>query len=84
MSRSPAAVVLNGFDGGGYGSATFMAEHHDQPGVDFDGSELDTAQCHVIHALRARTDDEEVAEPAVEDQLGRYPGVDTGEHDGER
>ncbi len=62
-----------------------MSEYEQQRGTEAVGPELETAH-HRGFAQRvgARAHHRQVAETAVEHDLGGHPGVDAGEHGGER
>ena len=61
-----------------------MAEHDDEPRVELLGRELDAADLRRRDDVAGDADDEQVAEPLIEDDLGRHARVGAAEHDRER
>lgn len=64
--------------------ARVVAEHDDQRGVQHAGAVLDAAQYFRSQDMPGGPNDEEVAEPAVEDDPRGQPGVGAAEQDRER
>jgi hypothetical protein len=60
-----------------------VAEHHQQRDLELVGAVLEAAHHRVVHDLAGGADHEQVAEPTVEDQLGRDAGVHAAEDHGE-
>ena len=64
-------------------TAALVAQHHDQRDAQTDDGELEGRQHGEVSDLTRGSDDEEVAEALVEDDLDGDPGVRTGQHHGE-
>ena len=65
-------------------AALRVAEHHDQPRAEALGGELDAADLRRRDDVAGDADDEQVAEPLVEHDLGRHARVRAAEDDRER
>ena len=65
-------------------AATRVAEHDDEPRVELLGRELDAADLRRRDDVAGNADDEQVAEPLIEHDLGRHARVGAAEDDRER
>ena len=65
-------------------AATRVAEHDDEPRVELLGRELDAADLRRRDDVAGDADDEQIAEPLIEHDLGRHARVGAAEHDRER
>ena len=61
-----------------------MSEHHDQPRTEAGGGELDAADLRRSDDVAGDADDEQIAEPLIEDDFRRHPRVRATEDDRER
>ena len=61
-----------------------MPEHDDEPGAEPRRCELDAPDLRRRDDVAGDADDEEIAEPLIEDDLSGHPGVGTAEDDRER
>ena len=78
------AARLDGLEGGGDRTATLVAKDDDQGDLELHDSELEGAEHGPVHDVAGGPDREDVAEAAVEHQLGRDPGVGTAKDGDER
>ncbi len=69
---------------GGDGAAARVAHHHHQRHAEHPDTELDAPQCHTGERLARGAHREQVADPDVEDELGRDPRVDAAEQGRDR
>ena len=65
-------------------AALRVSEHHDQPRTEAGGGELDAADLRRSDDVAGDADDEQIAEPLIEDDFGRHAGVRATEDDRER
>ena len=83
VPRLPFARLLELFQGGQDRPALRMAQDNHQPGPEVRGRELDAANLRRRHDVAGDTDDEQIAQPLVEDELSRHPRVRATEDDRE-
>ena len=85
--RSPGSWVALGGDVDGrlHRAALLVTEDDDQHAAELGDGVLEApGHDRVLGGVAGDTGDEEVAEPLVVDDLGRYPRVGTAQHGGER
>ena len=61
-----------------------MAQHHHQPGAETLDGKLDAADLRRRHDVAGHADDEQLAQPLIEDQLGWHAGICTAQQHGKR
>ena len=61
-----------------------VSQHHDQPRAEPRRGELDAADLRRGDDVSGNTDDKQVAEALIEDDLRGHPRIGTSENDGER
>src|SRR6266404_7823882 len=76
--------ALKTFEGSEDDPATGVTEDDNKASVKPGRRELHAADLRRSDDVAGDTDDEEVAEALVEDELGRDPGIRASQHDGER
>src|SRR5881409_3519796 len=70
---------------GGQNSPTLgVAQHHDESCAEPFRGELDAADLRRGHDVSCNTDDKQVTETLIEDDLSRHPRIGTSENDGKR
>ena len=79
-SRRPLQLFERGQDR----AALRVPEHDDQPRAEPRGGELDAADLRRRDDVAGDADDEQIAEPLIEDDLGRHARVGAAEDDRER
>ena len=75
--------TLKAFKGSEDGTATGVTENDNKASVKPGSRELDAADLRGSDDVAGDTDDEEVAEALVKDELGRDPGIGASQDDGE-
>jgi hypothetical protein len=71
-------LIQRGRDGATVG----MAQHHHQPRAEALDGKLDAADLRRRHDVASHADDEQLAQPLIEDQLGRHAGICTAQQHG--
>src|SRR5438309_5511530 len=78
------AFRSDGFHCGVHGTATLMAEHDDQAGAQNINSVLDASQAFIVEHIARYSNDEQIAEPFIEDDFGWHTRIGTTEDDRKR
>ncbi len=82
-----AGLIFQGplqlFESRPHGAALRVPQHHHQPGAEAGGGELDAAHPGGRHDVAGDANDEQIAQPLIEDDLGGHPRVRATEDDGE-
>ena len=75
VGGAPLGGQLQLIQRGRDGTTVGMAQHHHQPGAEALDGKLDAADLRRRHDVAGHADDEQLAQPLIEDQLGRHAGI---------
>ena len=79
VGGTPLGGQLQLIQRGRDGTTVGMAQHHHQPGAETLDGKLDAADLGRGDDVAGHADDEQLAQPLIEDQLGRHTGVRTAQ-----
>ena len=82
VGGTPLGGQLQLIQRGRDGATVGMAQHHHQPGAETLDGKLDAADLRRRHNVAGHADDEQLAQPLIEDQLGWHAGVRTAQQHG--
>jgi hypothetical protein len=74
----------NGFHCGVHGTATLMPEHDNQFGAQNIDCVLDASQAFIVEHIARDSDDKQISQALIKDNLGWYARIGTTEYDRER